>query len=321
MFMPIMTTSLIYYGKCPAHGDFLKTRGQSALIHLLDQWISAALEYAMQSADFATHYKQLPRLDFFIANPQDNSFLVANLISSEDSSGRHFPMLLSHFLEVDLLSDNILYALLRYKQTLNDLFQKNKEIYALDESDLLLDKLEKLGNEIDVLTYNESAKFYHDHTLHSFSQLMNLSANEMVQSMIGLGLLLQPVIQQGTEQIKKVLLLPINNSSYSHEIAAFWVNLISYFVAKQNAELWIGILHLKQPVLLCGFQGADIIALSEIFNQKMDSRHWVSLLQANWIDPYLEHNAGLAVLEQVLSERQLSLTQGMKLFKQTFINE
>lgn len=318
--MEILKASSFYFGKAPCHGDFLKSKGQPALLQLFDQWISETLELAMKSPEFQEKYLNFPALDFFITNPQEQMFVVANLIPSKDYSERYFPMLMGYVLNVEKPDQNLLFAPFRYKSVLINLLLRNKTLYQLETTDQLFTKLDEFKDEIEVPSLIESKTIFDNHTMYSFAKLMDISIYELIQSMIGLGLLLQPIFEKGVAQLNKVLTIPMNER-YRTEIATFWVNLIGSFLSKHHVELLVGIVHSPKPMLVFGFQGAAIETLKDIFLQDFNNDHWVSLTHAEWVDEYLQENASLAWLEQALCERQLSLSQGIRLFRQYFIDD
>jgi len=121
--MQVSKTASFYFGKSPARGDFLKSKGQSNVIQMIDRW------------------------NFFIANPMESALLLANLEASEDASGRKFPMVLCHLLEASNPMQNLCYAPVVYKPLLIDLFQTNKKLQAIREPDQLLEQLSHFGRD------------------------------------------------------------------------------------------------------------------------------------------------------------------------------
>jgi len=73
----------------------------------LEQWIKPALAMAHQHPQFEARYTHFVAFDFFIANPQEQQFFVANLIASSDQVGRKFPMLFGYLVEVEAAATNL----------------------------------------------------------------------------------------------------------------------------------------------------------------------------------------------------------------------
>ncbi len=98
--------------------------------------------------------------------------------------------------------------------------------------------------------------------------------------------------------------------------------MIGRFLGAHHTEILLGILHFEAPILIIDFQGADVSDAGAIYLFKICRVNiGFLLIQATWIDAYLEQNAGLATLEQLLCQRQLNLNQALKLFRQTFLDK
>lgn len=318
MEQQIVSADYFYFGKCPARGDFVRSTGQHGMLKVLDEWVAASLELLNSSGVGYEHYDQMPSLSFVFCNAKVPVALAGYLSSSQDASKRRFPLLTGYRVQLRQPERFIdaapvyLHALWQAAQ------EKNQQVSVIQDADQVMSVLEQtpVANLQVEASYQA---FISGQTISSFAALLGLSQYGFVQSLIAIGLLLQPIVSHGAKKLNKVLWLPLTASAHVSQIATFWLGLITGFIKRHNIELSLIIWHRPEPVLLVGFQGADILELSGLMQGNTDSDHWVHIENAAWVDNYLENDAGLATFEQVLGDPYLSLVDGIKLFKQVFL--
>jgi type VI secretion system protein ImpM len=313
----VISADYFYFGKCPARGDFVRSTGQHAMLTILDEWITKALEhYSANQGDYAS-YDQMSGISFVFCNPKMAVALTGYLIASHDTSKRRFPLVTGCRIQIRQPEHFIAQAPLILDSLWHSAHNRNQQLMQLDDSVQLMQLLDQplaINNEI-----SSYQALIAGQSLWQFSNLLGLPPYNFVQSLIALGLLLQPVISQGGNKLNKILLLPLAPEPNMNFSATFWLDLIVGFIKRHNIELSIMLRNQDQPQLMVGFQGADIMALSGLMQNKTCSDHWVNIEDADWVDRYLENDAGLATLEQVLGDSQMSLTDAIKLFKQVFL--
>ncbi|NJM33186.1 MAG: type VI secretion system-associated protein TagF [Limnobacter sp.] len=81
-----------WFGKLPAHGDFLDELHQPALRQWVDQWLSEGLALAFTDPNYAQHYLNARPVYWQLANPENHPTTGGFLVPSIDSCGRPFPV-------------------------------------------------------------------------------------------------------------------------------------------------------------------------------------------------------------------------------------
>ncbi len=318
MEQQITSSDYFYFGKCPARGDFVRSTGQHTMLKVLDEWVTKALEaHANCSSNYA-EYDQMSGLSFVFCNPKMPIALTGYLTASHDASKRRFPLMTGYRLQLKQPERFIENAPI----LLNELWQasrvKNEQVNEIVDAQQVMQLLQQASDfswQID----SRYPAFAAHNTVQGIATLLHQQQYQFAQSLIALGLLLQPIVDQGVKKLNKVLLLPLVTEPNTSLMATFWLDLIAGFIKRHNVELSIAIWNKPQPLLLVGFQGADILGLSEIMQNNLHSDHWVDVADAAWVDSYLENDAGLATFEQVLCDNHLSLQEAIKLFKQIFL--
>jgi len=84
-------TELMYFGKVPSRGDFVRSTHHPVFVDQLDRWQSQVMERLATDPRWKLVYDQAPPLSFAIIGSGNRVGLAGHWLPSGDTSGRRFP--------------------------------------------------------------------------------------------------------------------------------------------------------------------------------------------------------------------------------------
>jgi len=317
---------LAYFGKLPAHGDFVKACDNHALVQLLDDWLAQVMSALTMEPRWKLNFDALAPLRFAFVGTRSRRAIAGRLEASCDVSQRRFPFMAMSAIEVPDAGAFVGCSPL----VLSPLWQRLDSLCAglLSQADPAPALLALAGEVVQVAPGDPG----HAARLSSFLQAQTLrSLQTMLASptfpvtlrelLLGLGMLLQPVRQNGhggSIRLEKNLVLPLPADEGLRElVASFWLQLILPFLRPLDFELALFFAHLGEaPVLLVGFCGADPHALRALIDPQAACERLIVLDQLDWVEDALAQ--ALRHLSACLQQEQLSLRSACAIFDDTF---
>lgn len=317
---------LVYFGKLPARGDFVRARAHINETNNIDQWVSQAL--ATSGAILEDHTvetnasKGAVFLNFSHVDTASKQIITGVLLPSYDSSHRSYP----------LIGFSLMY-LEKPKNWTN--FLPIKSLTVWDEAYKALAGAQAETNETQVtddlnhclLTIDKNAStLYYDFinitTLQDMATLMHVSKLQLIQQIIATGLLFLPTFSKGFNGLNKSICWTLTSDKASAiHIATFWHDLISGFYQPHQIYLNTYIYRVSDHYrLLLSFTKPDGHVLSQLSTQDETAPDdWVVIADSDWTQGYIDEDIGLTRFNKVLLQDDIYLYDTRQLFKKTFL--
>ncbi|WP_137939806.1 type VI secretion system-associated protein TagF [Chitinivorax sp. B] len=317
---------LFYFGKFPARGDFVKSTAGGPILQVFDQWISQAIDMITPDPNWKAAYDATPPLRFAFLGSRLRLVVTGTLTPSQDASGRRYPLVLATKLE----TDSALNFLGELPLLLDPFWQEaiDSSQHALRETSdqIVLANLQRSPTPINGLNVESRARydiFLKSTTVAMLEQSLANSGYEfsLRQSMLGLGLLLQPVITHGADNLQRALLFPLpQDPTAALSVATFWLQQVRGFLLRHDFEISIYVTQVNdKPALMLSFGGASPKALTMIICPDSLSNYLVDISESGWIEEYIDQDPGMRKLSSYLQHPDLSLAQAADTFNEVFL--
>ncbi len=323
------STELLYFGKLPSRGDFVRSAGQAGLIGSLDTWQSQAMDKLSADPRWKLIYDAAPTVQFAIVGTGNRMGLGGHWMASRDASGRRFPFIMAGAFDLKAprtfasLAPLALAGLWARLGQLATLAQEATDLEAVqgvltgESNAAMLVEVDPAGAQA---AFDD---FLATHTVASLSQMLTVGGTrlDVRQAVLALGLLLQPAMVQGTARLSKVLCLPlVRDPAMRAAVGTFWLSLALGFFQRHAVELGMFLTSVAgRPCLLLGFQGAHAGTLHAAIDPDALARQGVFLDESSWVEAEIDADYGLRKLSNYLRDPGLSLAQVRSTYREVFL--
>lgn len=327
MRAPSVAGPLVYFGKLPCRGDFVRSATSPALIQSLDRWLSSGIELMADDAHWKQMYDQATSTRFVMLGAQRAAAVAGFLVPSADAAGRRFPFLVATTLEIE--SGQLGLSPLMLEPVWSRLaLLGNAARHARTDAATVLADLHSAQSPVPraaAQTREDYRRFLEHTTLASVSRELQSAHGPGVdfrQALLALGLLLQPLLSSGAQAVDKGLLLPLPaDEPFRSCVAAFWLDLVACFVVRTSHDVSVFMPEADsgRARLLIGFSAGSATALHGLLDERALSSAFVALASSSWVEDCLVGNYGLKKLSSYLQLPQMSLAQVVESFHEAFL--
>jgi type VI secretion system protein ImpM len=311
-------TAVGYFGKIPSRGDFVKGSDNPALIKVLDDWLAFAMDLMSSDARWKLHYDSVQPLHFAFIGPRRRHAIAGHIVASSDQSSRRFPFLMMSTMEVADPGTFVPDAPLVLNRLWNRLESLSNNVIQAADAAVALQAAASHVIDLDLRStaYDAAFQDFLDmNTVGSIDALLRQSdfGGSVRQVLLALGFLLQPVMASSSSRLEKSLLLPLpNDPMYRNLMAAFWMHLITPFLARADFELALFITRIGgKPVLVLGFSGASAETLSAIMDPVAAAERHITFDELDWVEEQVDDDYAIKKLSAYLSQSTLSLKSAL----------
>ncbi len=324
-----LQSPLLFFGKVPGRGDFIRSNHAPALLTTIDRWITRGIEAMADDPRWQIVYDRAEAMRFAQLGVRSPVGLAGCLIPSRDASGRRYPLVTAAQLDIAKPLPFFARSPLALTRAWQRLEAAARRVQRAEDAAPVLVELGQTTVDVDddVQAYDPPMRdFLELQSVQGLEQMLRQEGHaelDLRRSVLALGLLLQPVPAASLSRLDKGLLLPLPHDALHRPlVASLWLDLISGFLARGDFELGVFMPPADAAgpsVLRLGFEGSAPRTLHAVLDPAVGSQYFIDIRLADWVDAQIQQNHGLMKLSSYLARDHLSLSQACRTFKEVFL--